>query len=118
MADYILLAPSSVNTGTTVTLFDGTTAVVQGDHTLHIPVGSVFPERSIAALMAAGYNWAQGGTGAQGHAGATGTTGTTGSTGSTGRSGATGATGKGGGPTGGTGSTGATGWTGHAGAHS
>lgn len=118
MADYILKAPSSVATGTSVTLFDGTTQVVQGDHTLHIPVGSVFPERSIATLMSAGYNWAQGGTGAVGHAAATGPTGTTGSTGATGSAGATGNTGHAGGPTGGTGSTGATGWTGHAGPHS
>jgi collagen type I alpha len=118
MADYIFEAPSSYNTGTSVVLYDGSTAVIQGDRTLRVPVGSVNIDRTAAALMAAGFNWARGATGHVGGTPATGTTGTTGSTGSTGRTGSTGATGHAGGPTGAAGGTGATGFTGHAGPHS
>ncbi|MGH6796178.1 MAG: hypothetical protein ACREDH_13520 [Methylocella sp.] len=81
--------------------------------------GNIYPLVSVAAgktltiprsaysdaLLAAGFNWAVGGTGAQGHLGGVNPTGITGSTGSTGSAGAVGATGA----AGVTGVTGATG---------
>lgn len=110
MANVLLVPPSGV---TTAVLLDGNTYTVQNG-VMSVPYQAAFGWGEVmpSNLLAQGWNWAVGNSGATGATGAVQATSATGATGLTGATGNTGKTGGTNGPTGATGATGSTGPTG------